>query len=329
MLLNISKDHTDTIMPGYTHLQRAQSVTFAHHLGAYVEMFKRDIERLDDTYKRVNVLPLGACALAGTPHPIDREVAAKYLGFNDVSLNSIDAVSDRDFVIETLSALSIIMMHLSRISEEIILWASFEFKFIELDDSYSTGSSIMPQKKNPDIAELTRGKTGRVYGDLITLLTVMKSLPLAYNKDMQEDKEPLFDAVETVLACLSIMPSMLSAMTIKKDNMLKAVKEGFLNATDVADYLVKKEVAFRDAHEISGKIVSYCIKENKTIEELDMETLKTFSKLFTDDIYKAINPTASVNSKKALGGPSVGNTVQVIKINEEWVKDKKNQLEKM
>ena len=187
----------------------------------------------------------------------------------------------------------------------------------------------MPQKKNPDIAELTRGKTGRVYGDLITLLTVMKSLPLAYNKDMQEDKEPLFDAVETVLACLSIMPSMLSAMTIKKDNMLKAVKEGFLNATDVADYLVKKEVAFRDAHEISGKIVSYCIKENKTIEELDMETLKTFSKLFTDDIYKAINPTASVNSKKALGGPSVGNTVQVIKINEEWVKDKKNQLEKM
>ena len=329
VLLNISKDHTDTIMPGYTHLQRAQSVTFAHHLGAYVEMFKRDIERLDDTYKRVNVLPLGACALAGTPHPIDREVAAKYLGFNDVSLNSIDAVSDRDFVIETLSALSIIMMHLSRISEEIILWASFEFKFIELDDSYSTGSSIMPQKKNPDIAELTRGKTGRVYGDLITLLTVMKSLPLAYNKDMQEDKEPLFDAVETVLACLSIMPSMLSAMTIKKDNMLKAVKEGFLNATDVADYLVKKEVAVRDAHEISGKIVSYCIKENKTIEELDMETLKTFSKLFTDDIYKAINPTASVNSKKALGGPSVGNTVQVIKINEEWVKDKKNQLEKM
>ena len=240
-LVNIQKEHTTTIMPGYTHLQRAQAITFAHHLGAYVEMFKRDFERLNDTFKRVNILPLGSCALAGTPHNIDREKTAEILGFSGVCLNSVDGVSDRDFIIEALSSLSIIMTHLSRFCEEIILWASFEFKFIELDDSYATGSSIMPQKKNPDVAELIRGKTGRVYGDLFTLLTVMKSLPLAYNKDMQEDKEPLFDAVDTVKVCLEILPCMLETMKVNKDNMLNAVHKGFLNATDVADYLVDKK----------------------------------------------------------------------------------------
>ena len=256
-LVNIQNEHTTTIMPGYTHLQRAQAITFAHHLGAYVEMFKRDFERLNDAFKRVNILPLGSCALAGTPHNIDREKTAEILGFDGVCLNSIDGVSDRDFIIETLSSLSIIMTHLSRFCEEIILWASFEFKFIELDDSYATGSSIMPQKKNPDVAELIRGKTGRVYGDLFTLLTVMKSLPLAYNKDMQEDKEPLFDAVDTVKVCLEILPCMLQTMKVNKENMLNAVHKGFLNATDVADYLVDKVVHFRKAHEISVNLVKY------------------------------------------------------------------------
>lgn len=321
VLLEISEKHIETIMPGYTHLQRAQPITFAHHLGAYIEMFKRDFMRLGDVYKRINILPLGAGALAGTPHNIDRYKTAQYLDFDGVCLNSLDAVSDRDFVIETISALSIIMMHLSRMSEEIILWASFEYKFIDLDDAFSTGSSMMPQKKNPDIAELTRGKTGRVYGNLITILTVMKSLPLAYNKDMQEDKEALFDAVNTVSACLSIMPEMIASMKVKKENMLKAVREGFLNATDAADYLVKKGLPFRDAHNVIGKIVSDCAENKKNLEDLSIEEFKGYSDLFDDDIYDAINPVSSVNSKKVIGGPSFEFVKKVIEMNKKWVQE--------
>lgn len=326
ILLEISNEHITTIMPGYTHLQRAQAITFGHHLGAYIEMFKRDIERLNDLYKRVNILPLGAGALAGTPHNIDRYKTAKYLNFDNVALNSIDAVSDRDFVIEAISTISIIMMHLSRMSEEIILFASFEYKFIELDDAYSTGSSIMPQKKNPDIAELTRGKTGRVYGDLITILTVMKSLPLAYNKDMQEDKEPLFDAINTVKMCLSIMPSMLKTMKVNKENMLKAVKDGFINATDAADYLVKKGLPFRDAHNVSGKLVSYCIENKKTLEDLTLEEYKKESNLFDNDIYEAIKAENSVNSKKSIGGPAFENVKNINEINTNWLENIKREI---
>ncbi len=326
ILLEISNEHITTIMPGYTHLQRAQAITFGHHIGAYIEMFKRDIERLNDLYKRVNILPLGAGALAGTPHYIDRYKTAKYLNFDNVALNSIDAVSDRDFVIEAISTISIIMMHLSRMSEEIILFASFEYKFIELDDAYSTGSSIMPQKKNPDIAELTRGKTGRVYGDLMTILTVMKSLPLAYNKDMQEDKEPLFDAINTVKMCLSIMPSMLKTMKVNKENMLKAVKDGFLNATDAADYLVTKGLPFRDAHNVSGKLVSYCIEKKKTLEDLTLEEYKKESNFFDNDIYDAIKAENSVNSKKSIGGPAFENVKKVNEINKNWLKNIKREI---
>ena len=320
-LVNIQKEHTTTIMPGYTHLQRAQAITFAHHLGAYVEMFKRDFERLNDTFKRVNILPLGSCALAGTPHNIDREKTAEILGFNGVCLNSIDGVSDRDFIIESLSSLSIIMTHLSRFCEEIILWASFEFKFIELDDSYATGSSIMPQKKNPDVAELIRGKTGRVYGDLFTLLTVMKSLPLAYNKDMQEDKEPLFDAVDTVKVCLEILPCMLETMKVNKENMLNAVHKGFLNATDVADYLVDKGVPFRKAHEISGNLVKYCESENITLQDVTLEKYKEQFDGFENDIYEKIKPENSVEAKKSIGACSKQAVETVITINEKWIKD--------
>ena len=320
-LVKIQKEHTATIMPGYTHLQRAQAITFAHHLGAYVEMFKRDFERLNDTFKRVNILPLGSCALAGTPHNIDREKTAEILGFDGVCLNSIDGVSDRDFIIEALSSLSIIMTHLSRFCEEIILWASFEFKFIELDDSYATGSSIMPQKKNPDVAELIRGKTGRVYGDLFTLLTVMKSLPLAYNKDMQEDKEPLFDAVDTVKVCLEILPCMLETMKVNKENMLNAVHKGFLNATDVADYLVDKGVPFRKAHEISGNLVKYCESQNITLQDVTLEKYKEQFEGFENDIYEKIKPENSVEAKKSLGACSKQAVETVITINEKWIKD--------
>ena len=320
-IVNIQKEHTTTIMPGYTHLQRAQAITFAHHLGAYVEMFKRDFERLNDTFKRVNILPLGSCALAGTPHNIDREKTAEILGFSGVCLNSIDGVSDRDFIIEALSSLSIIMTHLSRFCEEIILWASFEFKFIELDDAYATGSSIMPQKKNPDVAELIRGKTGRVYGDLFTLLTVMKSLPLAYNKDMQEDKEPLFDAVDTVKVCLEILPCMLETMKVNKDNMLNAVHKGFLNATDVADYLVDKGVPFRKAHEISGNLVKYCESQNITLQDVTLEKYKEQFEGFENDIYEKIKPENSVEAKKSLGACSKQAVEAVITINEKWIKD--------
>lgn len=317
--LKLQNKHTETIMPGYTHLQRAQAVTFAHHLGAYVEMFKRDFERLSDCHKRVNSLPLGACALAGTPHNIDREKTAELLGFDRICLNSMDAVSDRDFVVETLSALSLIMLHLSRLSEEIILWASFEFKFIELDDAYSTGSSIMPQKKNPDISELIRGKTGRVYGDLISILTTMKSLPLAYNKDMQEDKEPLFDGVETVKLCLDILPDLLLSIKVNKQNMLNAVHRGFLNATDVADYLTDKNVPFREAHRISGNLVKFCESNNLTLGELTLEQFKAEFEGFEEDIYDKITPETSVNSKKSIGGCAPSAVKSVITINEKWV----------
>ena len=320
-LISIQEDNLETLMPGYTHLQRAQATTLSHHTGAYVEMFKRDKSRLDDVYSRVNILPLGACALAGTPHNINRYKTAEYLNFGDICLNSMDAVSDRDFIIETLSSLSILMTHVSRMAEEIIIWSSFEFKFIELDDSYSTGSSIMPQKKNPDIMELLRGKTGRVFGSLINILTVMKGLPLAYNKDMQEDKEPLFDSINTVKNSLSIIPDVIKTMKINKDNMFNALKQGFIDATDVADYLVKKNVSFRDAHNISGNIVSYCIKENKTIQDLKTDEFKSFSPLFEDDIHFAIDFKNSINAKKVIGSPSIEAMKKVIEINKNWLKD--------
>ncbi len=320
VLLSLAKKHTETIMPGYTHLQRAQPITFAHHLGAYVEMFKRDFERLKDCYKRVNILPLGAGALATGPHNIDRYKTAEILGFDDICLNSLDAVSDRDFVVETLADLSIIMMHLSRFCEEIILWASREFGFIKIDDGYSTGSSLMPQKKNPDIAELIRGKTGRVYGSLSAILTTMKSLPLAYNKDMQEDKEPLFDAIDTIKVCLSILPEMLETITVNKDKMLKACAEGFLNATDVADYLVKKGLPFRDAHEASGKAVRYCLETEKTLDTMEIEEYKKINELFEEDLYEAIKIEKSVKSRKVIGGPEKGAVEKVISMNEEWIK---------
>ena len=294
----------ETIMPGYTHMQKAQPITLAHHLLAYGEMLRRDIGRLQDAYKRTDQMPLGSGALATSTYPIDREFVAKELRFSDVTWNSLDSVSDRDYVIETLSALSIIMMHLSRFSEEIILWCTNEFNFIELDDGYSTGSSIMPQKKNPDVAELVRGKTGRVYGDLITLLTVMKGIPLAYNKDMQEDKEALFDALDTVTLSLKTFSGMLDTMKVKKDVMRKGAAGGFTNATDVADYLVKHGIAFRNAHEIVGEIVIYCINKNKAIDELSLNELKSFSPIFEEDIYNAIDLLTCVEERQVIGGPS-------------------------
>lgn len=320
-LMDFSNNHLETIMPGYTHLQRAQAVTLAHYLGAYIEMFKRDKERLDDTYKRVNVLPLGAGALAGSPYNIKRNLVAEYLGFDSICLNSMDAVSDRDFIIETLSDLAMVMTHLSRISEEIIMWSSFEFKFVELDDSYSTGSSIMPQKKNPDILELIRGKTGRVYGSLISILTTMKSLPLAYNKDMQEDKEPLFDGIKTVKNCLKILPNVIKTMKVNKEKMLQAAKEGFLNATDVADYLTKKGLPFRDSHNVAGKLVSYCINSKKTLDELSIDEFKKESSLFEEDIYSAIDIKNSVISKKEIGGPNPETVKHVLELNKIWLSD--------
>ena len=299
-----ASENIETIMPGYTHMQKAQPITLAHHLLAYGEMLRRDIGRLKDAYKRTDQMPLGSGALATSTYPIDREFVAKELGFSDVTWNSLDSVSDRDYVIETLSALSIIMMHLSRFSEEIILWCTNEFNFIELDDGYSTGSSIMPQKKNPDVAELVRGKTGRVYGDLITLLTVMKGIPLAYNKDMQEDKEALFDALDTVTLSLKTFTGMLDTMKVKKKVMRKGAAGGFTNATDVADYLVKHGIAFRNAHEIVGEIVIYCINKNKAIDELSLNELKSFSPIFEEDIYNAIDLLTCVEERQVIGGPS-------------------------
>lgn len=303
-LLTKANENINTIMPGYTHMQKAQPITFAHHILAYCEMFKRDIGRLFDTYKRLDEMPLGSGALATSTYPIDREFVSSELGFSNITLNSLDSVSDRDYAIETLSSLSLIMMHLSRFSEEIILWCTGEFNFIELDDSYSTGSSIMPQKKNPDVAELVRGKTGRVYGDLITLLTVMKGIPLAYNKDMQEDKEALFDGLDTALLSLQTFNGMIKTMKVKKDNMKKSASGGFTNATDVADYLVKKGVAFRSAHEIVGKIVLYCIDKNMAIDDLSLDEFKSFSPIFNDDIYNSINLFTCVEERSVIGGPS-------------------------
>lgn len=303
-IIKISEDNLDTILPGYTHLQRAQPITFAHHMMAYFEMFKRDLGRLSDCYSRMNILPLGSGALAGTTYPLDRYMVANELGFNDVTQNSLDGVSDRDFAIELLSCLSMVMMHMSRLSEEIILWSSHEFGFVELDDAYSTGSSIMPQKKNPDVAELARGKTGRVFGSLMTMLTVMKSLPLAYNKDMQEDKEAIFDAVDTVKMCLPVFSNMLATMKLRKSNMYKAAQGGFTNATDIADYLVKKGIPFRSAHEIIGKMVLYCIDKNKAIDDMSMEEFKGFSDKIEDDVYSEISLEKCVSGRKLPGGPA-------------------------
>ncbi|HOQ08039.1 MAG TPA: argininosuccinate lyase [Clostridiales bacterium] len=304
VLLEISEKNTNTIMPGYTHLQRAQPITLAHHMMAYFQMFRRDVERLDDCYGRMNIMPLGSGALAGTTYPLDRNYVAEKLGFPAITENSLDGVSDRDFVIELASCLSIIMMHLSRFCEELILWSSAEFSFVEMDDAYSTGSSIMPQKKNPDVAELIRGKTGRVYGSLVTLLTMMKSLPLAYNKDMQEDKEAIFDAVDTVKSCLPVFTKMLSTMKIKRENMYRAACGGFTNATDLADYLVKKGIPFRSAHEIIGRMVLYCISHDKSLNEMTMEEFREFSPEIEDDVYEAISLESCVSGRRLPGGPA-------------------------
>lgn len=299
-----AEENKNTIMSGYTHLQRAQPITFAHHIMAYASMLCRDLDRLRDVKRRMNVCPLGSGALAGTTYPLNREMTAELLGFDGVTLNSLDGVSDRDFCIELAGALSIIMVHLSRFSEEIIMWCSWEFKFVELDDAFSTGSSIMPQKKNPDIAELVRGKSGRVFGDLTTLLTVMKGIALAYNKDMQEDKEAIFDAVDTVKMCLTAFTPMIETMTVLKDNMRRAAAKGFINATDCADYLVGKGLPFRDAYKATGELVALCIDKGTTLEELPLEEYKKICDLFDDGIYTAINLEKCVNDRLVIGGPS-------------------------
>ncbi len=303
-LCSIAEDNLDTVMPGYTHLQRAQPITFAHHLMAYANMLVRDLGRLADTYKRMNVMPLGSGALASTTYPIDRRQVSAMLGFDDITQNSLDGVSDRDFCIELGSALSILMMHLSRFSEEIVMWCSWEFKFIELDDAYSTGSSIMPQKKNPDITELIRGKTGRVYGGLNTLLVMMKGLPLAYNKDMQEDKEAIFDAVDTVKLCIRTFIPMLATMRVNRENMRAAAAKGFINATDCADYLVKKGLPFRDAYKITGTLVAICIERGTTLEELPLEEYRKLCGTFEEDVYEAIRLENCVAGRKVPGGPA-------------------------
>ncbi len=307
-LVSLAEQHQNTVMPGYTHLQRAQPITFAQHLLAYGSMFRRDITRLEDCRARMNECPLGSGALAGTTYPIDRFQTAKALGFDAPVANSLDGVSDRDYAIELLSDLSLIMMHLSRFCEEIILWCSWEFKFIELDDAYATGSSIMPQKKNPDVAELVRGKTGRVYGSLMGLLTVMKSLPLAYNKDMQEDKEGVFDAVDTVRQCLPVFTAMLATMHVRADHMRAAASHGFLNATDCADYLTKKGLPFRDAYKISGKLVYYCTEQDKTLERLSLSELQQFCPLFSEDVYEALALDTCVGQRNSFGGPAPAQT---------------------
>lgn len=307
-----AEENTKTIMPGYTHLQRAQPVTFGHHLMAYIEMFLRDEERLSQTYNRMDVSPIGSCALAGTTYNLDREYEAKELGFASVTNNSLDGVSDRDYVIELLSNISMIMMHLSRISEEIVMWSSWEFKFVELDDAFATGSSIMPQKKNPDITELIRGKTGRVYGDLMAMLTVMKGIPLAYNKDMQEDKEAIFDALDTVNLCITTLNPLVKTMTVLKDNMKKAAAKGFINATDCADYLVEKGIPFRDAYKITGSLVKYCIKNDTTLENLKLEEFKEYSDKFEEDVYEAIDLINCVNKRNVVGGPAAEQVMKQI-----------------
>ena len=320
VLCRQAKQYQTAVMPGYTHLQRAQPISFAQHLMAYANMFARDVTRLEDCAKRLNECPLGSGALAGTTYPIDRWQTAKALDFDAPMSNSLDGVSDRDYALELMSALSILMMHLSRFSEEVILWCSWEFKFIELDDAYATGSSIMPQKKNPDVAELVRGKTGRVYGDLMSLLTVMKGLPLAYNKDMQEDKEPVFDAIDTVEMCLPVFAAMLDTMTVRTDNMRKAAGKGFINATDCADYLTKKGMPFRDAYTVTGKLVAACTAQGKMLEELTLDELKAVSELFEADVYEAINLENCMALRSSYGGPAVSETTRQIEAIEDFVK---------
>ena len=326
-LIGQAKDNLDTIVPGYTHLQRAQPILFAHHLMAYVEMFQRDIERLQDSWKRINVLPLGAGALAGTTFPIDREFVAGQLGFDRIYENSMDAVSDRDFIVEFLACAAIIMMHLSRLCEELVLWSSTEFSFIELDDAFCTGSSIMPQKKNPDVAELIRGKTGRVYGHLVGILTVLKALPLAYNKDMQEDKEGMFDTVATLRGALRLMAPMIATMKVNRERMREAVSRDFSNATDIADYLVNKGVPFRQAHEIIGKLVLHCIRQGKYLPDLSIDEYKQFSKLFEADVYDVLRPERVVNARDVYGGTAsrqvagaIGRAEARLAETAEWIK---------
>ena len=322
VLCRQAKQYQTAVMPGYTHLQRAQPISFAQHLMAYASMFRRDVTRLEDCAERLNECPLGSGALAGTTYPIDRWETAEALGFDAPMSNSLDGVSDRDYALELLSGLSILMMHLSRLAEEVILWCSWEFKFIELDDAYATGSSIMPQKKNPDVAELVRGKTGRVYGDLMSLLTVMKGLPLAYNKDMQEDKEPVFDAVDTVELCLPVFAAMLDTMTVRTDNMRKAAGHGFINATDCADYLTKKGMPFRDAYTVTGKLVAACTAQGKTLEELTLEELKAVSELFEADVYDALNLENCMALRGSYGGPAVSETARQIGEIEQFIQER-------
>jgi len=319
-LLAMAEDNLDTIMPGYTHLQKAQPITLAHHLMAYFEMFKRDVTRLEDACARMNVLPLGAGALAATTYPLDREFVAQELGFDGVTLNSLDAVSDRDFVIELASCLSIIMMHLSRFCEELILWNSNEFSFVEMDDACSTGSSIMPQKKNPDVAELIRGKTGRVYGHLMGILTVMKGLPLAYNKDMQEDKEGIFDAFDTVKLCIPVFTKMIATMKINADVMARGAGKGFTNATDAADYLVKKGMPFREAHAVVGRMVAYAIGADKALDEFTMDEFRACSDMIEEDIYQAIDLKTCVAGRKITGGPAKEAVSKTISAGKEFMK---------
>ena len=320
VLCRQARQYQTAVMPGYTHLQRTQPISFAQHLMAYASMFARDVTRLEDCAKRLNECPLGSGALAGTTYPIDRWQTANALDFDAPMSNSLDGVSDRDYALELMSALSILMMHLSRFSEEVILWCSWEFKFIELDDAYATGSSIMPQKKNPDVAELVRGKTGRVYGDLMSLLTVMKGLPLAYNKDMQEDKEPVFDAIDTVEMCLPVFAAMIDTMTVRTDNMRKAAGKGFINATDCADYLTKKGMPFRDAYTVTGKLVAACTAQGKTLEELTLDELKAVSDLFDGDVYEAIKLENCMALRASYGGPAVSETTRQIEAIEDFVK---------
>ena len=316
-LTAIAAEHKASIMPGYTHLQRAQPVTFGHYMMAYVMMMLRDRERLNDTVRRMNVSPIGCCALAGTTYDTDRRMEAARLGFADIARNSLDGVSDRDFCLELMSTLSILMMHLSRLAEELILWASWEFRFIELSDAYTTGSSIMPQKRNADMAELVRGKTGRVYGDLMALLTTLKGLPLAYNKDMQEDKESVFDACDTVKMCLCVLDPMLAGMTVRTDNMLRAAQTGFINATDLADYLVRKGLPFRSAYKLSGQIVARCMAEGQVLETLPLDEYRGFSELFEADLYAAIDLKTCVEKRISEGGTSVASVeAQIAYVNE-------------
>lgn len=321
VLLHIMEENTKTFMPGFTHLQKAQPITLAHHMGAYFEMFRRDRSRLYDIYQRMNYCPLGSGALAGTTYPLDREYTAELLGFAGPTLNSMDSVADRDYVIELMSALSTIMMHLSRFSEEVIIWNSNEYQFVDIDDAYSTGSSIMPQKKNPDIAELVRGKTGRVYGALMSILTTMKGIPLAYNKDMQEDKELAFDAIDTAKGCLALFTGMLRTMKFRKENMENSAKNGFANATDAADYLVNHGVAFRDAHGIVGQLVLYCLEKDIALDDMTLEEFKAISPVFEADIYEAISMETCVNKRMTIGAPGKEAMEKVIAIYAKYLQE--------